>query len=102
MMIPIGRENYIEGEEVVAILRPDSSPARSLRQKAEQSDRLINATNGRKARSLIVMRSNHVVLSLLQPRAVVRRFDRLNGPVRKNRRYPQSSLFDETNGQRLE
>ena len=66
MIIPIGHENFVAVEEVVVIQRHGSAPARAFKQDAEQSGRLINATSGRKARSMIVMRSNQVVLSSLE------------------------------------
>ena len=67
MKIPIGHKNYVNSDFIIAILRPNSAPARRLRQRAEKSKMLLDATNGRKARSIIVLQSNHVVLSALQP-----------------------------------
>jgi extracellular matrix regulatory protein A len=65
-MIPVGHENYVTGREIVSIVRPDSAPAKKLRHSAEAERMLINATGGRKARSIIVTKSNHVILSALQ------------------------------------
>jgi len=67
MMIPIGHENFVESDSIVVVLRPDSAPAKNLRRAADASSMLINATSGRKARSIIVLESNHIVLSALQP-----------------------------------
>ena len=66
MMVHIGLENFIHAEDIVAIIKPDSSPAKKLRWNAEDTQMLINATGGRKPRSLIVMKSNHLILSALQ------------------------------------
>ena len=62
----IGYENYVNDNNIVCIVKPDSSPIIKLRRAAEAERMLINATGGRKARSLIVMATNHVVLSALQ------------------------------------
>lgn len=65
MMISIGRENFMESESIVVILRPDSAPAKKLGWGADEAGMLINVTNGRKARSIIVLDSNHIVLCAL-------------------------------------
>lgn len=65
-MISVGHENYVRGREIVSIVKPDSAPAKKLRLSAEAERMLINATGGRKARSIIVTKSNHVILSALQ------------------------------------
>jgi len=70
MMIPIGYENFVDSDSIVVVLSTDSAPAMRLRRGAKESRRLINATSGRKARSLIVMKSNHIILSALQPETI--------------------------------
>jgi hypothetical protein len=102
MIIPIGHENFVAAEEVVLIQRLDSAPAIAFKRVAEQSGRLINATNGRKARSMILMRSNHVVLSSLEVEAIKKRFDRLMRNIDKDGQDPQPSLFDKAHTQILE
>ena len=84
------------------ILRPDTLLAMAFQQKAEQSCSSINATCGRKARSIIVMRSNHVVLSSLGVEAIKKRFDRLLRMLHKSRQDPEPSLFDKKNTQKWE
>ena len=73
MMILVGYENFVNSSFMVAILKPDSSPLKKLRRKAENERMLINATSGRKAISLIFMKSNHIILSALQPETVKQR-----------------------------
>ena len=91
MIIPIGHENFVAVEEVVLIQRLDSAPAIAFKRVAEQSGRLINATGGRKARSIILMRSNHVVLSSLEVEAIKKRFDRLVNMLDQSRQDTQQS-----------
>ena len=85
MFIPIGYGNFVESLKVVAVLRPDSDSARRLRQGAELSEKLLNATNGGNAKSIIVMESSHVVLSALQPRILTKR---LNGVFYFEKKIP--------------
>lgn len=95
MMIPIGHGNYINTDAMLAILKPDSSPVKRLRKRAEENDRLIDATSGRKTRSLTVLSSNHVVLSSLQPEALGRKFNACTRSSWNNgQSQPPQLLFD--------
>lgn len=78
MMISVGYENFVNSSLIVAVLRPDSSPLKKLRHKAENERMLINATSGRKARSLIVTKSNHIIISALQPETLKQRLQNKN------------------------
>jgi len=49
----VGHDNYVNTELIAAILRPDSSPVKRLRQSAEEKDMLINALSGHKVRSVL-------------------------------------------------
>jgi regulator of extracellular matrix RemA (YlzA/DUF370 family) len=70
MMISIGFNHYIESRFIVEILEPEGLRAAKIRRKAVESGRLINATNGRMAKSIIRLKSNHIVLSALEPRTI--------------------------------
>jgi regulator of extracellular matrix RemA (YlzA/DUF370 family) len=59
---------------VVAIVNPSSSPMRRLREDARQEGRLVDATQGRKTRSIIITDSNHVILSAIQAETVGQRY----------------------------
>ena len=76
-MLPIGHNNYVQGKSIVSILKPDSAPMKKLRLRADEERMLVNATGGRKTRSIIVMKSNHVVLSSIQPRVLISRMEDL-------------------------
>lgn len=73
-LLNIGFGNYVVSQRVVAIVNPTSSPMRRLREDARQDNRLIDATQGRKTRSIIILDSNHVVLSAIQADTVGQRF----------------------------
>jgi regulator of extracellular matrix RemA (YlzA/DUF370 family) len=68
--VSIGFENFINSLSIAKILKAESSQARKFRQKADDKRMLINATLGRKPRSIIVMKSNHIVISPLPPTAI--------------------------------
>jgi regulator of extracellular matrix RemA (YlzA/DUF370 family) len=62
-------------ERIVAIIQPVSSPVRRLKEDARENGRLIDATLGRKTRSILVMDSNHIILSSIQPETIASRID---------------------------
>ncbi len=64
--VNVGFNNMINAERVVAIINSDSAPAKRLVQDARDSGRAIDCTSGRKTRCIIVMDSDHVVLSAIQ------------------------------------
>ena len=64
--VNVGFNNMINAERVVAIINSDSAPAKRLVQDARDSGRAIDCTSGRKTRCIIVMDSDHVVLSASQ------------------------------------
>jgi len=75
-LINIGFGNTVISHRVVAVCMPGSAPAKRLRERASQADRLIDATHGRKTRSIIITDSNHVILSAVHTETLSQR---LNG-----------------------
>ena len=73
-LLNIGFGNLVIAERVVALFNPTSSPMRRLREDAKQAGRLVDATQGRKTRCIIVMDSGHVILSAVQPETIRQRF----------------------------
>lgn len=69
-MINIGFGNTVVSSRVVAVVHADSSPSRRMIDAALAQDRLVDATAGRRTRSVIVTDSNHLLLSHLQPSTV--------------------------------
>ena len=74
-LVNVGFGNMVSAGRIVAIVAPDSSPVRRLVQDARDAAKVIDATSGRRTRSVIVMDSDHVVLSPLQPETVAGRLD---------------------------
>jgi regulator of extracellular matrix RemA (YlzA/DUF370 family) len=73
-LLNIGFGNFLVASRVVAIVSPTSSPMRRLREDARADNRLVDATQGRKTRSIIITDSNHVVLSGIQAETIGQRF----------------------------
>ncbi|MBE6844982.1 MAG: DUF370 domain-containing protein [Ruminococcus sp.] len=74
-LINIGFGNMVSSSKLVAIVSPESAPIKRLIQDARDDGRLIDATYGRRTRAVIVMSSDHVILSAVQPETVSARFD---------------------------
>ena len=74
LLLNIGFGNTVVADRVVSIVAPNSSPMKRLKDEARSEKRLIDATHGRKTRAIIVMDSNHVVLSAIQAETVSQRF----------------------------
>ena len=65
----------MNSDKIIAIIVPDSAPSRRLMQNAKQNGTAIDATKGRKIRSLIMMENNQVVFSALNPDTILKHFE---------------------------
>ena len=74
-LLNVGFGNMVNTSRMVAIVSPDSAPVKRLVQDARDAGRVIDATCGRRTSAVIVMDSDHVVLSPLQPETVAGRMD---------------------------
>ena len=72
-LINIGFGNMVAAGRLVAIVSPDSAPIKRIIQDAKDSGRLIDATYGRRTRAVLMMDSDHVILSAIQPETVAGR-----------------------------
>lgn len=77
-LINVGFGNTVMVERIVAVVNTGSSPARKLKELAKKESRLLDVTEGRRTRSLLVMDSNHVILSSVQPDTISQRLQALN------------------------
>lgn len=71
--INIGFGNIINADRVVSIINPDSAPAKRLVQRAKEGETLIDATQGRRTKSVIATDTQYIVLSALQPETLAGR-----------------------------
>lgn len=74
-LINIGFGNMISANRLIAIVSPESAPIKRIVQDAKDKGSLIDATYGRRTRAVIIMDSDHVILSAVQPETVAGRFD---------------------------
>jgi regulator of extracellular matrix RemA (YlzA/DUF370 family) len=72
-MLNIGYGNLVVAGRVVAIVSPQSAPMRRLREEATGRGKLVDATQGRRTRSILVTDSDHVVLSAVNPETIAAR-----------------------------
>lgn len=72
--INIGFGNMVSADKVVAIVSPDSAPIKRIISDAKEQNILIDATYGRKTKSVIITDSEHIVLSSLLPETMSVRF----------------------------
>jgi regulator of extracellular matrix RemA (YlzA/DUF370 family) len=80
-LLNIGFGNTVVADRVVAIVSPNSAPMKRLKDEARDEKRLVDATHGRRTRSIIVMDSNHIVLSAIQAETISQRYITLKGAV---------------------
>ena len=66
-LLNIGFGNAVVAERVIAVITPSSASGKRLREEAKENNRLVDATHGRKTRSIIIMDSSHIILSAMQP-----------------------------------
>jgi len=79
MLIRIGFGNVVATEKVVAVIGSDSAPMRRYREEARQRGMLVDATQGRKTRSIIVTSTGHVVLSAVAVETITERWNAADG-----------------------
>jgi len=74
-LLNVGFGNTVVSSRVVAIVTPSSAPMKRLKGGAKEGGKLIDATQGRKTRSIIITDSEHIVLSALQAETIAQRFE---------------------------
>ena len=74
-LINIGFGNIVSAERIITIVSPESAPIKRIVQEAKDSKMAIDATYGRRTRSVIIMDSGHIILSAVQPETIAGRVD---------------------------
>ena len=74
MLLQIGLGNAVARDKVVAVISADSAPMRRYREEARQRGMLVDATQGRKTRAIIVTTSGHVLLSAVAVETISQRW----------------------------
>lgn len=84
-LINIGFGNIVSANRVIAIVSPESAPIKRIIQEAREAGRLIDATYGRRTRAVIIVDSDHVILSAIQPETVANRIIDDNNTIVKDK-----------------
>lgn len=73
-LINVGFGNAIKVNRILAVVNPGSSPIRKLKDKARDEQKLIDVTEGRRTRAIVILDTGHLVLSSVQPETISQRF----------------------------
>ena len=73
ILLNLGYGNLVVASRVVAVVSPQSAPMKRLREEATSRGKLVDATQGRRTRSILVTDSDHVILSALNPETIAAR-----------------------------
>lgn len=74
-LINIGFGNVVNSDKIISIISSDSAPAKRMIQKGKEQEILIDATQGRRTKSVIFTENNKIILSALQPETLTLRFN---------------------------
>ena len=80
-LVNVGHGNVVVADQIVAIVALDSLPVKRLIESAKGSTKLVDATNGRRTRAVIVTGSDHLILSSLEPATLAQRLVTERGPA---------------------
>ena len=75
-LVNIGFGNVVSANKIVSIVSPEAAPIKRLVQEAKDEKRAIDATCGRRTRAVLIMDSEHVILSAVQPEIIAARLDK--------------------------
>ena len=89
-LINIGFGNMVSANRLVAIVSPESAPIKRIIQDAKERGTLIDATYGRRTRAVIIMDSEHVILSAVQPEQNTKI---IRSALLRSRRHPAPHWF---------
>lgn len=75
-LLNVGFGNVVSAQRVVAVISPSSAPIKRLKEEAKERGKLIDATEGRMTRSMIITDSDHLILSALQTERLAERLSK--------------------------
>lgn len=82
-LINIGFGNAVNADKVVAVVNPDAAPVKRMVQHAKEAGSIIDATQGRRTKAVLVTQEDHIILSALQPDTIIKRFSTAAGVATK-------------------
>ncbi|MCL2789634.1 MAG: DUF370 domain-containing protein [Desulfobulbus sp.] len=84
-LVNIGFGNAVKVNRILAVVNPGSSPIRKLKEEARQEKKLIDVTEGRRTRAILILDSGHLILSSVQPETINQRLMALE----QDQRHPE-------------
>ncbi len=87
-LINIGFGNMVSAERLLSVVSPESAPIKRLVQEAKERSMLIDASFGRKTRAVLVMDTDHVILSAITPEAIAKRLSDKEGETCRDEEEP--------------
>jgi len=83
-LINVGFGNAVKVQRILAVVNPGSSPIRKLKDDARQEKKIIDVTEGRRTRAILILDSGHLVLSSVQPETISQRLAQLEEEQRNS------------------
>ncbi|HPQ41066.1 MAG TPA: DUF370 domain-containing protein [bacterium] len=80
-MVNVGFNNFVSAERIIAVLNPESAPMKRLREDARQANALVDVTQGRRTRSILLLDTGTVILSGIQEETLVHRLETTGAKV---------------------
>ena len=74
-VINLGFDNAVMASQIVAVANASAAPMKRLREEARKNHQLVDVTNGRRTRAIIVAGSGHIILSSVQPQTLIQRIE---------------------------
>ncbi|MCQ2421240.1 MAG: DUF370 domain-containing protein [Clostridia bacterium] len=79
-LVNIGFGNVVSSARILAVISPDSAPVKRVMQEAKERSMLIDASFGRKTKSVLIMDTDHIILSSIPPETISARLEGKNVP----------------------
>ena len=95
-LINIGFGNAVKISRILAVVNPGSSPIRKLKEEARKGKKLIDVTEGRRTRAIIILDSGHLLLSSVQPETISQRLAAHSEDQRNPARLLEQNILEST------
>lgn len=77
-VVNLGFDNAVSASRIVAVTSASAAALKRLREEARKEHRLVDVTNGRRTRALVITDSGHIILSSVQPQTLIQRIEDLD------------------------
>ena len=75
-LLNIGFGNIVSADRIIAIVSPESAPIKRIVQEAKENGNAVDATCGRRTRSVLIMDDGHIIMSSIQPETMMTRVNK--------------------------